>query len=73
LLGVLGLSAVVSQGGLPVATSFLEFDLPVMVLVAIILLPMAIRGRRIGRAAGALLLAGYVVYVVWMVRSATIS
>lgn len=73
LLGVLGLSAVVSQGGLPVASSFLKFDLPVMVLVAIILLPMAVRGRRIGRTAGALLLVGYVVYIVWMVRSATIS
>lgn len=71
LLGVLGLSAVVSQGGLPVAASFLRFDLPVMVLVAIILMPMAFRGRRIGRAAGAFLLIGYVVYVVWMVRAAT--
>lgn len=73
LLGVLGLSAVVSQGGLPVAASFLQFDLPVMVLVAIILLPMAMRGRRIGRAAGALLLAGYVVYIIWMIRTAAAS
>lgn len=70
LLGVLGLSAVVSQGGLPVAASFLRFDLPIMVLVAIILLPMAIRGRRIGRLAGAFLLGGYVFYVIWMVRTA---
>lgn len=70
LLGVLGLSAVVSQGGLPVAATFLRFDLPVMVLVAIILMPMAIRGRRIGRTAGAFLLVGYVVYVIWMVRAA---
>jgi len=72
LLGVLGLSAVVSQGGLPVAASFLQFDLPVMVLVAIVLLPMAIRGRRIGRLSGGLLLVGYVVYVIWMVRAATV-
>lgn len=70
LLGVLGLSAVVSRDGVPVASSFLRFDIPVMVLVAIILLPMAIRGRRIGRPAGALLLAGYVVYVIWMVQTA---
>jgi cation:H+ antiporter len=72
LLGVLGLSAIVSHDGLPVAATFLRLDIPVMVLVSVILLPMAIRGRRIGRAAGGFLLVGYVVYVIWMVRAATV-
>lgn len=72
LLGVLGLSAVVSQKGLPVAASFLRFDLPVMVLVAIVLLPMAICRPRISRPAGGLLLVGYGAYVIWMLHAATV-
>jgi len=73
LLGVLGLSSIVSQSGLPVAATFLQLDIPVMVLVACVLLPMALGNRKIGRISGSLLLAGYIAYTFWLIRAATIA
>jgi len=73
LLGVLGLSSIVSQSGLPVALTFLQLDIPVMVLVACVLLPMAWGNRQIGRVSGSLLLAGYIAYTAWLIRAATIA
>jgi cation:H+ antiporter len=71
LLGVLGVTSLVSRSGLPVAESFLQFDLPVMVLVAVICLPIALKNRQIGRLSGGLLLCGYIGYTLWVVLQAT--
>jgi cation:H+ antiporter len=62
LLGILGLSAVVGTGGLPVPNVALHFDLPVMALAAAAIVPLLARGRRIGRTGGAVLLLAYVGY-----------
>jgi cation:H+ antiporter len=70
ILGVLGLSGLVSDGGLGVATSVLRFDLPAMVAVAIACLPVFFSNRRIGRWEGLMFLGYYVAYVGWLILDA---
>ncbi len=57
LLGILGLCALVTPGGLVVSPSILAFDLPVMTAVAFSCLPIFFTGFRIDRWEGALFLA----------------
>jgi len=62
VLGILGVTALVSP--LPVPPVLLTFDLPVMLATTAALILFAMTGRRIGRREGAVLLAGYVLYLV---------
>ncbi|MBX3464837.1 MAG: calcium/sodium antiporter [Planctomycetes bacterium] len=71
LMGVLGLSAAIAPGGLPVAPAMVGFDLPVMIAVAVACLPIFARGRMIPRWEGALFLAYYVAYAAFVVLDAT--
>jgi cation:H+ antiporter len=71
LLGVLGLAALPSGGGLPVAASALSFDLPVMMAVMVACLPVFFTGHRIARWEGALFLAYYLAYALFLVLDAT--
>ena len=71
LLSVLGLSAIVAPGGLAVPASILAFDLPVMVATAVACLPIFFTGSRIARWEGALFLAYYVAYTLFLVLAAT--
>ena len=70
MLGVLGLSGLAAEGGLGVPRSVLAFDLPAMVAVSVACLPVFLSNRRIGRWEGAMFLAYYVAYVVWLVLDA---
>jgi cation:H+ antiporter len=70
VLGVAGLSAVVSPTGLPVPPDVLWFDLPVMILVAAVCLPIFFTGRAISRWEGGLLLGLYVAYTAHLVLAA---
>jgi len=70
LLGVLGLAAALSPGGVAVAARALRVDLPVMVVVTVACLPVVASGRRIDRWEGGLLLGGYGLYVSYLVLEA---
>ena len=70
ILGCLGLSGLVSSGGLGIAPAVLNFDLWVMVAVALACLPVFMFGRRIGRRRGLLFLAYYVAYVAYLILGA---
>lgn len=59
---VIGLSAMVVPGGLPIPPSAINLDIPLVILTALLLLPIAITGAVIGRAEGALLVGSYVLY-----------
>ncbi|MCL3860825.1 calcium/sodium antiporter [Actinotalea sp. K2] len=63
---VMGLAAVITPGGVPVEASALRFDLPVMVAVAVALLPIAFTGFTIKRWEAGLFLAYYTAYVVFL-------
>jgi cation:H+ antiporter len=73
LLGVLGIGAFVAPEGISVASRVAGFDLPVMVFVALVTLPVFYIDNRISRLEGGLLLAYYFVYVTFVIMRATES
>ncbi len=73
LLGVLGISALIAPGGVTVAARVLQFDLPVMVFVALVTLPIFYIDNRISRIEGGVLLSYYIVYVVFVILRAAQS
>lgn len=62
LLGVLGLTALITPEPLSISPNALGFDLPVMLGVAALALPMFYSGYRITRAEGLVLLCLYLAY-----------
>ena len=67
---VLGISALVSPAGLVVSAAAQRFDLPVMLAVAVACLPIFFTGRLIGRWEGALFLAYYAAYLLYLLLDA---
>jgi cation:H+ antiporter len=70
ILGVLGVSAIVAPGGITVPTQAIEFDIPVMVAVAVACLPLLFTGHLIRRWEGALFLGYAVAYTSFLVLEA---
>jgi len=70
ILSVLGVSAIVAPGELTVATQVLAFDLPIMVGVALICLPIFFTRNLITRSDGVLLLGLYVAYTAYLILHA---
>ena len=71
LLGVLGLTALVTPAGVPVPATALALDIPVMIVVAVACLPVFFTGHRIVRWEGALFLAYYAAYIAYLAMLAT--
>ncbi|MCB1959182.1 MAG: calcium/sodium antiporter [Rhodocyclaceae bacterium] len=71
LLGCLGLGAMFSPDGLPVARAALDFDLWVMLAVAVACLPIFVARKRIARWEGVVFLAYYAAYVAYLVLDAS--
>jgi len=71
LLAVLGLSAVVAPGGVPVSDAVLWFDLPVMIATAVACLPIFFTGQVVSRGEGALFLGYYGAYTVYLLLATT--
>ena len=69
LLLILGATALVAAGGVPISTSALRFDLPVMTAVAFACLPIFFSGHRIARWEGALFLGYYVAYTAYLLMA----
>lgn len=69
VLAVLGAGAAV--GELPVAPGVINFDLPVMIAVSFACVPVFWTGCRIARAEGAVLVAYYVLYLSYLLLTAT--
>jgi cation:H+ antiporter len=70
VLGVLGLSAAVASGGVPASPAMVGFDLPVMIAVAALCLPVFFSGGRIARREAAIFLAYYALYAAYVVLDA---
>ncbi len=71
LLGVLGITALISTGPLSISPNALDFDLPVMLGVAALCVPLFYSGYRITRLEGLLLLGLYAVYGLHIVSFTT--
>jgi len=70
ILGCLGLSGVVSGAGLGIGPAVLNFDLWVMIAVAVACLPVFVVDREIGRGRGLMFLGFYVAYVAYLILDA---
>lgn len=71
IVSVLGISSVVSREGILVSAQAMEFDIPVMIGVAVACLPVFYTGGTISRWEGALFLAYYAAYTVYLILHAT--
>jgi cation:H+ antiporter len=71
IMAVLGLSAAVAPNGVQVPVAALQFDIPFMIAVAVACLPIFFTGYRIARWEGALFLAYYVAYTIYVILDAT--
>ena len=71
LLAILGVAGVITPGGLTVSPGMVRFDVPIMLGVAAICLPVFYSGLRISRLEGATLFVGYLAYLVALVFTAT--
>lgn len=67
ILAVLGLTAVMSPDGIGVAPAALRFDIPFMIAVAVACLPIFFTGFKIARWEGALFLAYYLAYTLYLI------
>ncbi len=73
LLGVLGLSALISPQGVGVAPQAIQFDLPVMVAVSAACLPVFFTGHLIARWEGALFVGYAIAYTATLLLKASNS
>jgi cation:H+ antiporter len=71
LWAVLGGAAIVSGQGIQVSDAALQFDVPVMMAVAVACLPIFFTGGRISRWEGGLFLGYYIAYLLLLFLSAT--
>jgi cation:H+ antiporter len=71
ILGCLGLSSLAAGGaGLAVPPAVLNFDIWVMLAVALACLPVFVSGREIARWEGAVFISYYVAYVLYLILQA---
>jgi cation:H+ antiporter len=71
ILGCLGISALATGGaGLAVPAAVLNFDIWVMIAVALACLPVMLTGREIARWEGAVFLGYYLAYVAYLILAA---
>ena len=71
ILAVLGLAGAVSPEGIPVTEAAINFDIPVMIAVALACLPIFFTGNAIARWEGILFSGYYVAYVAYLVLRST--
>jgi len=68
LLGIMGVTSMV--GNVPVPESFLQVDLWVMLVSSMLLIPFCTMRSRVGKGAGATMIALYIGYIVYLAHNA---
>jgi len=71
IVAVLGLTVVVAPHGIPVPDVVLAADLGLLVVVTAAAVPVFLTGSRISRVEGGVFVAGYVVYLTWLLLTRT--
>ncbi|MCU0873422.1 MAG: calcium/sodium antiporter [Pirellulaceae bacterium] len=71
ILAVLGLSSLTSPSGVQVSAEAMEFDIPVMIAVAVACFPVFYTGGTISRWEGIVFLGYYVAYTAYLILNAT--
>lgn len=70
IFAVLGLTAAVAPGGVPVPPEMLMLEIPTMILATVVCLPIFYLGMTVTRGEGALLFAGWVVFTLILILQA---
>jgi hypothetical protein len=73
ILGVLGISAALAPDGIRVPLPVLKFDLPVMIAVAVLCLPIFFNGMTVFRWEGWLLLGYFALYMTYILLRASLQ
>ncbi|MBI1319982.1 MAG: calcium/sodium antiporter [Candidatus Hydrogenedens sp.] len=73
ILSVLGITSVVAPAGVAIQQEALQFDIPIMIAVAVACLPIFFTGGMIKRWEGGLLLAYYFAYTAYLILAASQS
>jgi cation:H+ antiporter len=71
LMSVLGLTSLIAPHGISVPAAALQFDIPVMIAVALACLPVFFTGHLIARWEGALFLGYYLAYMLYLILTVT--
>jgi len=71
ILAILGITATIAPDGIGVSPAAATFDIPVMVAVAVVCLPVLFTGGIIARWEGALFVAGYIAYTAYLALDST--
>lgn len=71
ILAVLGIGGLFASGGVAISETAAAVDIPIMVAVAALCLPLFFTSSQISRWEGLLLLGYYIAYTVYLVMSAT--
>jgi cation:H+ antiporter len=67
ILIILGLTAMIAPGGVPVNPAAIHFDIPFMIAVAVACLPLFFTGYRIDRWEGFVFLGYYIAYTTYLI------
>lgn len=73
ILAVMGLASIVSPHGIEIQTAVLRFDIPIMIAVALICLPIFFTGGIIARWEGVLLFGYQIAYTLYLILVANQS
>jgi len=73
ILCVLGLTSIVARDGIDVSAAAMRFDIPIMIAVSFVCLPIFFTGQIIDRWEGGIFLAYYAIYLTYLVLDATRS
>ncbi|HMQ37702.1 MAG TPA: calcium/sodium antiporter [Micropruina sp.] len=68
---ILGVPVLVAHGSGPIDDFLLHIDLPIMVAVCLLCIPLFLSGRRLSRTEGTLMVAGYAVYLGYLLVGRT--
>ncbi|MCV7281849.1 calcium/sodium antiporter [Mycolicibacterium flavescens] len=71
ILLILGITCLVPAQGLVLPSSLVTIDLPIMVAVALLCIPIFISGRRVSRIEGGLMVSAYVAYLTYLLIAQT--
>lgn len=73
LLAVLGLTALVSPNGVPVPADMLRFEMPIMIAVTAVCIPIFFIGMSVSRGEGATLFGFYIAFTIFLILEETES
>ncbi|SEL64296.1 cation:H+ antiporter [Atopomonas hussainii] len=70
ILCVLGLASLVAPSAIPVASNAIQFDIPIMIAIAVACLPVFFNGYKLNRWEGGVFVAYYVAYTAYLILQA---